>query len=257
MKKLLATIFLLCSVAQAAQENHNVVEVVITQGPSSGLSAIYNQMESYAAKQNIKLIPVYKPGASGQVGIAHATNRNSLVLTIKSDYERIEHIHKLNLVRTIVVPELVLVASNKSKISTADNIVDMEKQNPGKLNWGLVNNSLHQSTVDSFSDIYTLDKKKITRILYNTFSVSDIVAGTIDLVFLKTSIAHELSDAKLIKIVDIPPASRNKLQLEKNAVALYAPTTSTRKEWAKQFLDGFLNDNTANEFFNTANLKKL
>ena len=53
--------------AEYSTEN-KIIKVVIPQASASGLASIYNHVEAYAKKQNINLVPVYKPGANGNIG---------------------------------------------------------------------------------------------------------------------------------------------------------------------------------------------
>ena len=263
MKKVfVATVVALLSCFQIAFAQNNVVQVVIPQAPTSGLGRIYVHLENFANKKNISMVPVYKPGANGTIGINHAStkqnNNNVLLLSTVTDYVNSAAEKKFKNIGVINEIELTLVASKKSGIKTIDDVVSIEKSTPGKLNWAQISSVTDEFT-DRLAKIYSLDKDKIYRIPFKDPRVTDIVNGDIDLAFILTNVAKSLEEADRITIVDIDPAGRQRLSEKKNATALFTPASTDSKTVAfwNDFLNEFLSDKDVKEAFRKINSRSF
>jgi tripartite-type tricarboxylate transporter receptor subunit TctC len=265
MKKILvATFVALLSCFQTAHaQTHNqrdtTIQVVIPQSHASGLAAIYTHLEKFASKKNISMIPVYKPGANGTIGITYASkqnNNNVLLLSTVVDYVNASSEKNFKNIGAINEIELALVASKKSGIKTINDLVKIEKTTPGKLNWAQMSLVTDEFT-DKLAKIYALDKDTIHRIPYKDPKITDIVNGDLDLAFIFATTAKSLEAAQLITIVDIDSAGRQRLTEKKHATALFTPAgtdESTVKFW-NNFLNEFLADNDVRESFRKSNIK--
>jgi tripartite-type tricarboxylate transporter receptor subunit TctC len=59
----------LTTVVYAIDLTKEPIQVIIPFSPGGGVDATYKSIMNYATKQNIKLVPMYKPGAEGLIGM--------------------------------------------------------------------------------------------------------------------------------------------------------------------------------------------
>lgn len=266
MKKLFAAtlVALLSCVQPAFAQIHNqrdaIIQVVIPQSQASGLGRVYADLEKFASKKSIPMIPVYKPGANGTIGINHAVNtqnnNNILLLSTVVDYVNASREKNFRNIGAIHEIELTLVASKKSGIQTIDDLVRIEKAEPGKLNWAQMS-AVTDELINQLAKIYSLDKDKIHRIPYKDPKITDIVNGDLDLAFIFPGTAKSLEEAQRITIVNIDSAGRQRMSEKKNVTALFTPNStneSTTKFW-NNFLNEFLADSDVKETFRKSNIK--
>ena len=147
MKKLLlvaSTILLGISSACYADYSaeNKIIKVVIPQPPASGLGTLYRHIEAYASKQNIKMIPVFKPGADAKIGIGYASKEkndgNTLLFSTVSDYVNVNL--DFDAIAPITKINMIVVASKKSKIKTV-SMITLSLKNK---NLHLSNNKIHK-----------------------------------------------------------------------------------------------------------------
>lgn len=245
MKKFLTfLVVLVCSFAHAEYTAENkIIKVVIPQPPASGLGSLYRHMEAYANKQNIKMVPVFKPGAEAKIGIGYASKEkndgNTLLFSTVSDYVNVNL--DFDAVAPIIKINMVLVASKKSKIKTVNDIVQQEQANPGKLTWAYM--STAQSVyIDNFLKVSNIDANKVYKVPFGNNSGVGVVNGDADLTVLSQSAVISLKDH--LTVVDIDEATKQKLSVKDNVTGLFLPKNSTNdsiKFWNK-FVNGLLND---------------
>jgi tripartite-type tricarboxylate transporter receptor subunit TctC len=247
MKKFISFLVVLVfsSLAHAEYTPENkIIKMVIPQPPASGLGTLYRHIEVYANKQNIKMIPVYKPGAEGKIGIGYASKEkndgNTLLFSTVSDY--VSQNADFDAVAPVTKISMILVASKKSKIKTANDIIKHEQENPGKLIWA------HMSTaqaiyIDNFVKVSGIDVNKIYKVPFGSNGgVQGIVSGNADLIVLPLSVVISLKDH--LTVVDIDDAIKQKLSAKDNATGLFLPKHSSKdsvKFWNK-FVNDLLND---------------
>jgi tripartite-type tricarboxylate transporter receptor subunit TctC len=245
MKKfLLALAVALCSVAYAEYTAQNkVIKVVIPQPPASGLGTLYQHIEAFANKQNIKMIPVYKPGAHGKIGIGYASKEkndgNTLLFSTVSDY--VSQNADFDAVAPVTKINMILVASKKSKIKTVNDIVQQERQNPGKLTWAYMS-SAQVTYIDNFLKISNIDVNKVYKVPFGNNSGAGVASGDADLTVLSPSAVISLKDH--LTVVDIDDATKQKLSAKDNATGLFLPKHSSKdsaKFWNK-FVNDLIND---------------
>lgn len=247
MKKLLVSLlFLSCLSVHAEYTAENkIIKVVIPQPPASGLGSLYRHIEIYANKQNIKMIPVFKPGADGKIGISYASKEkndgDTLLLSTVSDYVSANNLN-FDTVAPITKFDLTLVASKKSKIKNVNDIVLQEQANPGKLTWAY-RSTAQVAYIDHFVKVSNMDVNKIYKVPFGSNGGTEsLVNGDVDLTALSSAIATTLKEH--ITIVDIDDATKQKLSIKENASGLFLPKNSNKdsiKFWNK-FVNDMLND---------------
>ena len=259
MKKLLLVAStILLGISSACYANYSaenkIIKVVIPQPPASGLGSIYRHIETYANKQNIKMIPVFKPGAESKIGIAYASKEkndgNTLLFSTVSDYASVNA--DFDAVAPVTKINMILVASKKSKIKTVNDIVQQEQANPGKLTWAYT--STAQNTyIDNFLKVSGIDINKVYKVPFGNSSGLGIANGEADLTVLSPFAVISLKDH--LTVVDIDPATKQKLSAKDNATGLFLPKHSSKdsaKFWNK-FVNDMLNDNEFKVALNASN----
>jgi tripartite-type tricarboxylate transporter receptor subunit TctC len=246
MKKFISLLLLsVCSLVHAEYTPDNkIIKVVIPQPPASGLGTVYRHIEAYANKQNIKMIPVFKPGANAKIGIEYASKEkndgNTLLFSTVSDY--VSQNANFDAVAPITTIDLILVASKKSKITNVNDIVRQERVNPGKLTWAYMSTA-QSMYIDNFAKVSNIDVNKIYKVPFVSKSTAPgIVNGDVDLTMVLPSIANSLKDH--LTVVDIDYATKQKLSAKDNATGLFLPKNSSKdsaKFWNK-FANDMLND---------------
>ena len=248
MKKLLLVAStILLGISSACYANYSaenkIIKVVIPQPPASGLGTLYRHIEAYASKQNIKMIPVFKPGAESKIGIGYASKEkndgNTLLFSTVSDYVSVNA--NFDAVAPLTKIDMILVASKKSKIKTVDDIVQQEQANPGKLTWAYM--STAQTTyIDNFLKVSGLDANKVYKVPFGNNNGLGIANGEADLTVLSPFAVNSLKDH--LTVVQIDPATKQKLSAKDNATGLFLPKHSNKdsvKFWNK-FVNDMLND---------------
>lgn len=249
MKKFLTFVFVTaCTVNVCAAEyaaSNKVIQVVIPQPPGSGLSMVYHRIEDYARRQNITMIPVYKPGASGKIGIDYAksqkNNGDTLLLSTISDLVETRQYNNFDGVSAITKTKLVLVASKKSQIKTISDIVSKEKNEPGKLTWGYMS-SAQLALIEGVTRANNLNKNQIYKANFTSSVIPCIVNGDIDLAFILPAAVDNFADR--LTVVTLDNVTEGQLKLKENVTALFLPKNSSieaNKFW-NNFTRGLLND---------------
>ena len=260
MKKFISLLLLsVCSLTHAEYTTHNkVIKVVIPQPPASGLSIVYRHMEAFANKQNIKMIPVFKPGAESKIGIGYASKEkndgNTLLFSTVSDYVSVNNLD-FDAVAPVTKIDLILVASKKSKIKTVNDIVRQEQENPGKLTWAYTSTA-QSMYIDNFVKVSNIDVGKIYKVpLGSKGGLNGLVNGDADLTMVTLAAAESLKDH--LTVIDIDPATKQKLTKKENATGLFLPKNSNsdaNKFWNK-FVKDLLNDDEFKLAMKSSNIR--
>ncbi len=252
MKKLLVSLLItLSSIAHSSEytPDNKTVKVVIPQSSTSGLGVVYLHLEEYAKKQNITMVPVFKPGANGKIGLDYAKKEkndgNTLLFSTISDYVENQSVDKFDEVSMVTTTKLVLVSSKKSEIKTVADIVKQEKENPGKLTWSYVT-SAQTALINSLAEANSLDYNKLYKVKFSgaaaSQSLTGLITGDIDLTLVLSNQLETLADR--LTVVSIDEKTKEKMEARKNATALFLPKNSdphANKFW-NDFVQGFLID---------------
>jgi tripartite-type tricarboxylate transporter receptor subunit TctC len=248
MKKFISVLLILVfsSFVHAEYTTENkVIKVVIPQSPGSGVGMLYRHIEAHANKRNIKMMPVFKPGADGKIGIDYAAtqenNGNTLLLSTVSDYVGVNNLG-FETVAPITKIDLVLVASKKSKIKNVNDIVKLEQENPGKLTWAYMS-SAQVTYIDNFAKVSNINANTIYKVPFRTNGgVQSLVNGEADLTVLPPSMIASLKDHLIV--VDIDNETNQKLATKENASGLFLPKNSPKgsADFWNRFVNDLLND---------------
>ena len=252
---LLITLFSSFAQAEYTAEN-KLIKVVIPQPVTSGLASIYRHMEIYANKRNIKMTPVFKPGAGGKIGIDYASTQNNgttLLLTTVSDYVNVNNLN-FDTVAPITKIDMILVASKKSKIKTINDIVKQEQETPGKLTWAYIS-SAQSAYIDNFAKTSNINVNTIYKVPFGGKTLPSLVNGDADLAMVSPSAIGALGDR--LTVVEIDKETNQKLAEKENASGLFLPKNSHKdsiKFW-NGFINDFLNDEDVKASMKTSNVR--
>lgn len=160
------------------------------------------------------------------------------------DFDAIAPITKIN---------MIVVASKKSKIKTVNDIVQQERENPGKLNWAYMS-SAQSRYLDNFLKVSDIDPNKVHKVMFGADGgVPSLINGDIDLTMLPPFVVASIKDR--ITVIDIDEATKHKLSLKDNATGLFLPKNSNQdsmKFWNK-FVKDMLNDEEFKQALRTSN----
>lgn len=249
MKKLmLATALALCAApAFSSDVQQKTMKVIIPQASSSGLGHIFRLLDAYAAKNNITLIPEFKPGASGKIGLDHAasTKGDFLLLSTISDLVEQGRSDSFKNVSAVSAVKLMLVSSVNSNVKSIEDIVSIERKNPGKLKWAY-STSAQLTLIDTIVEHNKLDQSAITIVKYGATGPSTLVStisGDVDLTITLPHVADPLIKDNRIAEVKLDQSTANKLATKINVVGMFLPKNTSQDvtTWVK-FVNDFLND---------------
>jgi tripartite-type tricarboxylate transporter receptor subunit TctC len=128
----------------------NSLRIIVPFGNSSGLDPIARRIgERLGEQMNIKVTVENREGASGQVGVMAAVaappDGSTIVLVVNPPFAALPYMRKkppyeplvdLTPIARVVITPLMLIASNLSPFKTFDEMEQVAKKNPGKLNYG-------------------------------------------------------------------------------------------------------------------------
>lgn len=266
MKKLLSSlVFLSFSLVAHADYSatNKTINVVIPQGNTSGLSYTFLLMQKYAEKQKISMIPVYRPGAQGKIGIDYAekspNDGNTLLLATASDIVQNKAADRFNPVTNITEVQLVLLASKKSNIKSTSDII---KAPPEKFNWAYSSTS-QLVLIDNIIDHYNLEKSKMQLIAYTpTKGIPvqlSLLAGDVDIGYTIYPAAKQFIDSGALTLVELEPSLKKKLDSKVNSAALFLPKNTgddAEKFWEK-FVADFLEDESTKKTLKSMETRAL
>lgn len=264
MKKLmLAAVLGLCVVTSSFSSDassQKTIKVIIPQASTSGLGHIFRLLDVYATKNNISLIPEFKPGANGKIGLDHAANTKGdfLLLSTVSDLVEQGRSDSFRNVTAVSAVKLVLVSSVNSNVKSIEDIVSIERKNPGKLKWAY-STSAQLTLIDTIVEHNKLDQSAMTIVKYGMSGPSTLVStisGDVDLTITLPHVAEPLIKDNRIAAVKLDQSTANKLASKINAVGLFLPknTNQDASSWIK-FVNDFLNDQETKVLFKANNFE--
>jgi len=228
MKKLLILIALFfTATCYSFDIKQSPVTVVIPFPPGGGVDAVFRSMQKYALTRNIELLPKYKPGADGVIGIndVNESPKNGYTVGLTTagslGYYKAQNMKPTpNVLTGVVGGNFVFVTHPNSNINT---MKDLEKVvlSGKQLNIGVA----HAGMRSAFEQYYEIIKSpyKPYFIMYKGASqiVGDLLNETVDVVFIPITVAKPLADAGKLKLL-----ATSKIQVKSVPVM-----TSVYKQW--------------------------
>jgi tripartite-type tricarboxylate transporter receptor subunit TctC len=265
MKKILLPLVLAmsCTFASSQQISSTPIKVIMPQASASGLGLVFRLLDAHAQQNNITLVPVFKPGGSGKIGLDYAASsadENALLLSTTSDLVDHGKLDEFRTVTAVTAAKLMLVASNQSGIRHVRDMVKTELREPGKLKWVYMT-SAQLTMIHAIAEHNNLDKSKMTLIQFGPNSpglMASIANGDADLTFTLPTVANPLIQDKRMSGVDLDTDTSNKLANKTNAVGLYLTKNSKQdvNAWTK-LIDNFLTDPRTKVAFESGGMNAL
>ena len=119
------------------------IKVVIPYAPGGGVSGVFYVVDDYASRNGIQLVPEFKPGAEGSIGVAHAANAtpngNTVLLTIISDVKKFNATNRGLIVPVSAIAQspLYLVTGYDSNITSYHQLTDTLASQDGPISWAM------------------------------------------------------------------------------------------------------------------------
>jgi len=208
MKKVFL-LFALCiaSTCYSFDAKQSSITVVIPFPPGGGSDAVFRSIQKYALTRNIEMLPKYKPGADAVIGINDVNdapkNGYTVGLTTAGSlgYYKVQNMQSTpNILTGVAGGNFVFVTHANSNITT---MKDLEKTilSGKQLNIGVA----HAGMRSAFEQYYEIIKSpyKPYFIMYKGAAqiVTDLLNGTVDIVFIPITVAKPLADANKLKLL--------------------------------------------------------
>jgi len=254
MKKLLILAFILMSSLTFAQQSY---QVIIPYPPGGGVDTIYRIFEKYCRTKNIDLIPIYKPGAEGSIGVSALANstKNEKVIAITTTLSLTDSMEKVEIVSLLGTPKFVLTSSIKSQLTTfadLENTITQKKP----LSIGVAGSSHHLFVNRLLKELKVDESEIVIKVPFHGGGqqIPAILGGHVDLGFMLVPAAMKSASNGQINVIasTSPIEGLNVVDLSKkfknwkntNSYGLILPKgvlPETEKFW-QNITQGFLND---------------
>jgi tripartite-type tricarboxylate transporter receptor subunit TctC len=206
IRKLFLLLTLVASFATQAgfDPRSDTVQVVIPYAPGGGPDHLYQIFERYAASRNIRMVPVYRPGAEGQIGVSHAAttkpNGRNLMLTIISDVSVGSQSSNFIPVSAVCQSAMYIVTATDSKIANLTELFAQMAQDPKKLSWANSSTSIDQD-IDWIARRHnsSLDQLVFTR--FNRGGHTAVAGGHVDVGIWPAAVVETLVDGNRLRVL--------------------------------------------------------
>jgi hypothetical protein len=127
MKKILLPLVLAmsCTFASSQQIPSTPIKVIMPQSSASGLGLVFRLIDAHAQQNNITLIPVFKPGGSGKIGLDYtATASDYYIGATKKDIDitlPLGIVGKVYIIKNQVSGNIEVKGTSGQKIDTASD----------------------------------------------------------------------------------------------------------------------------------------
>ena len=204
-KLFLLLTFVASFAAQAGFDpKEGTVRVVIPYAAGGGPGHLYQIFEQYAASHNIKMVPVYRPGAEGQIGVSHAATTKpdgyNLMLTIISDVSVGSQSSNFIPVSAVCQSAMYIVTAADSKITNLTELFAQMAQDPKKLSWTNSSSSIDRD-IDWIARRHnsSLDQLVFTR--FNRGGPTAVAGRHVDVGIWPAAVVETLVDGNRLRVL--------------------------------------------------------
>lgn len=216
LKKILLTglMILSCHTVLAKEFNPTMqsIRVIIPYAVTGGPFKVYEILERYGAKKNIKFYPEFRPGAEGTIGVGatltYPADGNTLLLTVISDLESTLPSKKYNSSDFIPVAGLCrariyFVANPKVTANSLTELAQQLKADPERYSWA-VSSKATTEYLEYYSKAAGIETNRLLISTFNTKmpgSVASVVGGHLDLGVWPAALVNEHVKANKLKLL--------------------------------------------------------
>ena len=240
-------------------------QVIIPYGPAGGVSQFFRILQSYAINKGINLMPVFKPGAEGTVGLNDAASgmynpNKTIVLTVISDMwsdhkaKKFDH-NSFIPVANLAQSKVYIVAGNLVPVNNLSELFDLVKKNPEQLTWAISSSQFHKDLNGIATALGTDADHMIITKFNGASSLPSVIGGFIDIGVYPAVTVQSMIDDKKLKLLgtyrrkdaqglDVDSVENHMSVLKRDGFGLFLlPGVSTElsKFW-EQFCQDFLTD---------------
>jgi len=182
---MLSTVFCVTTVLAAP------TQVFLNLPAGGGLDQSFRIFQKYCERKNIDVVPIYKPGAEGVIGLlalAEKNNKNVIAFTSTSAIPHLQQRHpdvELQYITLVSIPKFVLVSSKNSNIKNYNDLENKVKNNEkftigvgGPTALHLSNNLLNNLNVTDRKNQFIVPYTGVNMMLQN------LIGGHVDIAFL-------------------------------------------------------------------------
>lgn len=186
------------------------IRVVIPYSPGGGTNAVFKIVNNYAITRKINLVPEFKPGAEGTIGIdtvlQYPADGYTVLLTVSTDVlnNTVPHQFKtsdLYPVSGIASNVLALVTSTSGNVKTFEQFGNIMKTDPTQLAWGIPSTSMKEA-----ADMLVQDTGVANEIYSIPFNgagptLTNVIGGHVDVALLPGSVVAPAVKNKMLTVL--------------------------------------------------------
>lgn len=254
--------FLMFLFLHSTSQSETLVKVVIPYANGGGVTNLFRTMEEYASRQNIKLVPEFRPGAEATIGINYAAtlppDGNSLLLTNISDFTYNPKIkfnpNKLSAVTAVAGSAMSLTVNSSLGINSLDELLSQIKSGK-QFTWSMPSPYINRLTQTFLKEIGANLNNGIFIPFHGAgAAVVQVAGGHVDLGLFTSGLVAGLEESGKIRVLAtaVDPASSQNIRrfdhlvykTRVDGMALFVPAGTSEKDidrWIK-FVDNFVKD---------------
>jgi tripartite-type tricarboxylate transporter receptor subunit TctC len=207
-KILLVFVAFVAFVALSAQAKFDptaaMVQVVIPYAPGGGPDNLYRVFERYAADRNIKIVPIHRPGAEGQIGAAYAATTkpdgHNLMLTVIADMAVGKQSDNFVPVSAVCQSAMYIVTRTDSKIKNLTELFAQMKQDPSKLSWANSSKSADRD-IDWIARKHNSSLEQLVFTRFNKGGPTAVAGGHVDIGIWPASVVETLVAGNQLRVI--------------------------------------------------------
>jgi tripartite-type tricarboxylate transporter receptor subunit TctC len=183
-------------------------QVLLNIPAGGGLDQTFRIFQKYCDRKNIDVVPVYKPGAEGVIGLlalAEKNNKNVIAFTGTSAIPHLQQRNpdvELQYITLVSIPKFVLVSSKNSNIKNYNDLENKVKNNE-KFTIGVGGpTALHLST-NLITNLNANDRKNQLIVPYTGVSMmlQNLLGGHVDVAFLTPALALKFIQTEKLNLL--------------------------------------------------------
>lgn len=203
---ILAIALFLTKIAFAFNLESKPINVVIPFPPGGGVDQTFRHFEKYMSNKNVKMIPIYKPGGAGTVGVSELLNlpadgyhvfigtMGGIVETKAKDQDKI--VFPVSMIRN----SIMAVVASKAKYNDYKTFETDIKTNK-RILLGYNSNEQVMFSMDILDKVNKTFKFELVPYKSAPLMLQDLSSGIIDVVIVPLSVAKSFVDSGKVNLL--------------------------------------------------------